>query len=716
MVSNDKAERDLLKVGLVGCGRISRAHVSALSQVPGVEVRAVCDTDRDRALEIANVAGHAAVYEDLAAMIEQEKLDAVHVLTPPPTHAALAIRAMEAGCHVFVEKPMALSVCEADEVIAAARRTGRKLGVGHNYLFKPSVRKALELVRNGSIGDVAFIHTYYGLAAETGAYATAAGRAQSAWRWKLRGGVFADFLPHLVYLQLALVDGIERIAGVSVLPSSPADAEPTEMGIQYEGHGVLGQMTISMRAKPYAKYIEVYGTKGIVRADLARELCTLHRERRMPGALSKMLYSLEESAQLALGTAGTAAQVAAGRMKRMPEMPVMLREFYASIRNDTPLPVPVEQGRQVAIVTEEILARLPEPRRITEPAASTRAPGPRPATRAEEEFAQTASSRTVFVTGGTGFLGQRLIEALHRTGARVVALVRDDTRVPVTLAGKADFVRGDVRDFDAVAAALQDASIVFHTAAVTTNAAPWQVHYETNVVGTENVLRAAAQAGVAHAVHVSSVAVYGLADRRTAIDEAEPFPETIDRWAYYMRTKIEAEKVATRIATEHGLGLSILRLGLLYGPGAARPVGRGLLQLGSLRFTVGAGRNRLPYTYVDNAVDCMLLAALRALPGVEAYNVVDPPVSVREAAIADGRVRNENVKVVPVPSVLLSAAALLAELKSRNGSAAPKLSRYAVRSATRDVVYATDKVRSRLGWEPVVSLAEGLRRTQSWRT
>ncbi len=407
-----------MKVGIIGCGRISKAHVRALSTVAGVELVGVCDRDRDRALEIASLAPHAKGFDDSQVMIRELGLDAVHVLTPPATHAKLAIQAMEAGCHVFVEKPMAISTAEAADVIAAAERTGRKLCIGHNYLFKPSVQKALRLIQSGAVGEIVYLNTYYGLAAETGSYATAAGRAQSAWRWHLRGGVFADFLPHLVYLQLGFIESIDRIAGVTMLPHAETGKERSEMAIQYEGCGVLGSMIISMRAKPYAKYIEIYGTKGIIHADLAREVCVVHREKRMPGALAKMLFSVEASSQLAFGTAATAFKVALGRMKSMPELSVLVGRFYESIRNDTPPPVPLEQGRQTVDVIERIWTAMPA-QQLAPPMPVREKQESAPMTAAEKEFASIVQPGTkVFVSGATGFLGQRLVRSLGEVRRR----------------------------------------------------------------------------------------------------------------------------------------------------------------------------------------------------------------------------------------------------------------------------------------------------------
>jgi nucleoside-diphosphate-sugar epimerase len=111
----------------------------------------------------------------------------------------------------------------------------------------------------------------------------------------------------------------------------------------------------------------------------------------------------------------------------------------------------------------------------------------------------------------------------------------------------------------------------------------------------------------------------------------------------------------------------------------------------------------------------MLLAAAKSRPGIEVYNVVDgPPVTVRDAAAKDGRLRGETIRLIPIPAFLLSMLAWVFEFRSRASETAPKLTRYVIRSATRDIVYDSGKARVELGWEPAVGFDDGLRMTQSW--
>jgi len=341
-----------------------------------------------------------------------------------------------------------------------------------------------------------------------------------------------------------------------------------------------------------------------------------------------------------------------------------------------------------------------------------------PRTEAERSLARRglpAPGGRALVTGATGFLGYRLVEALWRCGVEVVALVRDPGRMAPALGEWAHVARGDLRDPSAVAAAMEGVGTVFHTAAITTNKERWGAYQETNIAGTETVLEAAARSGVQHVIHVSSVIVYGLrpAAANGAVDESAPYATPGD-WAYYQRSKTESDALALRYAQERGLPVTVARLGLLYGPGGGLGGIGGLTQLGSARLVMGGGGNVMPYTFVDNAVDALLLLALHPECAGQAYNVVDDPqVSVRTALGTLRRVQGERGIVVPMPAGLLGLGARVLEARQgRNGrDVPPRLTRYTIDSARRNVRYATDKIRRDVGWQPEVPLEEGLRRT-----
>ena len=130
---------DRLKVGVVGCGAIATIrHIPAFLRLKDrATIRAVCDKNEQLATETASRNSIPGVYTDLEPLLAAEKPDIIDICTPPQVHAPLAIQALEAGCNVILEKPMALKTADCDAMIAAAEKSGRQLCIVHNQLFYP---------------------------------------------------------------------------------------------------------------------------------------------------------------------------------------------------------------------------------------------------------------------------------------------------------------------------------------------------------------------------------------------------------------------------------------------------------------------------------------------------------------------------------------------------------------------------------------------------
>jgi predicted dehydrogenase/nucleoside-diphosphate-sugar epimerase len=689
-------------VAFVGCGQIARVHLAALAAVPSARLVALCDRDRDQARALAQLAPHVTLHRDLDEVLSVHRIDAVHVLTPPDAHAAIAIRAAEAGCNVLVEKPMALDRADADRMIEAAMRSGVTLVPNHNYSFKPSIERARELVLSGEIGEVVAVNGFYGIAGEQGSY----GAGRSHWAWMLPGGVFTNFLPHLAYLQLAFLGGPTEVVGAAL---GGAPDKPTELVVQLARSEALGTMTVSIRTKPYMKFIEIYGTRGTIHADLVREVTYVHRERALPSMLAKLAHNASLVTQISAATIATSARVAMGQLPRMSDLRVLVGRFYESLESGAEPPVPAEQGREVARMLEDVRALLP-----ARAAPPPRSPLPRVSLSPRNDVERRIRDRgalagTALVTGGSGFLGRRVAEALVRCGVRPVLLARDPSRVTAELVDHVTIVRGDVRDPAGLAAAADGVDVLVHTAAVTTNKAPASVHEEVNVEGTRLVVAAAREAGVRRVVHASSVIVYGVDPGSPVVTENNPLDRSCRGWDHYLRTKVAAEDAARDEADgPPGPELVILRFGILYG--YERPLDPGIVTIGPVRLTMGGGRNHLPFTHVDDAVNAVLLGATVDAAVGNAYNVVgDGEVTVRDAIRLVGREDGAGRRVVGVPrAVLLAGAWQLERQAARAGSTVPpRLSRFVVRSATRDISYDTGRARRELGWAPSVSLVDG---------
>jgi len=152
----------MLKVGIIGCGAIAHGkHLKALAKIDKVEMVAFCDIIVKRAEKAAKEFGveGARVYESYTEMLENEKLDIVHVCTPNSSHAPISIAAMESDCHVMCEKPMAKTYLEAKAMFDSHKKTGKKLTIGYQNRFRPDSTYLKNACGNGDLGEI-----YYGKA------------------------------------------------------------------------------------------------------------------------------------------------------------------------------------------------------------------------------------------------------------------------------------------------------------------------------------------------------------------------------------------------------------------------------------------------------------------------------------------------------------------------------------------------------------------------
>ncbi|MBV8490697.1 MAG: Gfo/Idh/MocA family oxidoreductase [Candidatus Eremiobacteraeota bacterium] len=140
------------RVGVAGAGKWGMNVVRTLAKLGSLA--AVCDADLRPLEDIRSHYDNVRVFCDYATMLRLAKLDAVAIAAPAPMHAALALQAIDAGMHVFVEKPLALCVEDAERVVDAAKSANVKLVVGHVLLYHPAVQWALRAIREGRIGDV----------------------------------------------------------------------------------------------------------------------------------------------------------------------------------------------------------------------------------------------------------------------------------------------------------------------------------------------------------------------------------------------------------------------------------------------------------------------------------------------------------------------------------------------------------------------------------
>ena len=144
---------DVLRVAIVGCGRISDLHVLGYRDRKDAKIVALCDKNYSRLVKKAKSWGIKGIFSDYKELLKEKDIDLIELLVPHNAHAEMAIAAAQAGKHISVQKPMAISVHEADQMISAAENSNVKLRIYENFIFYPPIVMAKKIVDAGEIGE-----------------------------------------------------------------------------------------------------------------------------------------------------------------------------------------------------------------------------------------------------------------------------------------------------------------------------------------------------------------------------------------------------------------------------------------------------------------------------------------------------------------------------------------------------------------------------------
>jgi nucleoside-diphosphate-sugar epimerase len=314
----------------------------------------------------------------------------------------------------------------------------------------------------------------------------------------------------------------------------------------------------------------------------------------------------------------------------------------------------------------------------------------------------------VFVTGGSGFIGGRLIERLRADGHDVRALARSSTAAERVRSLGAEPVEGDLADAAAMSAGAQGAELAFHAAATLGDWGRREDFERGNVQGTSNALRACAEAGVRRFVHVGTEAALMAGQPLVNVDETAPLRP--DSKALYSATKARAEQEVLA-ANRDGFETVVVRPRFVWGRGDTTllPVLTQMARSGRLAW-IGGGRQRTSTTHVENTVEGLVLGATRGRPG-NAYFVTDgEPVVFREFVsemLATQGVEPPSREIPAVAAHALSsggeAAWQLLPLPGR-----PPLTRFTYWVSSQECTIRIEKAREQLSYEPVMGIADGL--------
>lgn len=353
-----------LRIGIVGCGKIADGHADEIRKLPGATLAAVCDLEPLMAEQLATRFQIGGCYNDFSLMLDREQLDVVHITTPPQSHPHLAILAMDAGCHVFVEKPIAINAAGAVQVLDHAVRVGRKVSVNYWYNFEPPALELRRWLAEHRLGDIVHVESHFGYSL-AGDYSAALLSDPGHWVHRLPGKLFHNVLDHIVNKITWMLPDDEPEVFVSAFRRRPATGQPVadsvldELRFFLRGNAITGIGVFTAHAKPLAHLLRVYGTKNTAMLDFQARSLTLLADQTIPSALGRLFPAFVQAREHCRAGSRNLGLFARNRFHYFAGMTHLIKAFYAAITEGAPDPISPAEILRVARIMDAIIADLP---------------------------------------------------------------------------------------------------------------------------------------------------------------------------------------------------------------------------------------------------------------------------------------------------------------------------------------------------------------------
>lgn len=252
-----------IKLGLIGCGRISKNHFDALSQIPEAEFVAVADIIQSKAAAVAEANGISAVYTDYREMLKNETLDAVSICTPSGLHPQIGIDVANSGMHVITEKPMGINIESADKLIKACDTNRVQLFVVKQNRLNSTLQLLKNAVNKNRFGRIYLAQSNV-FWQRPQAYYDA-----EKWRgtWEFDGGAFMNQASHYVDAMYWLLGNVDSVMAYTATMARNIEAEDTGCAILHFRSGLIATLNVTMLTYPknFEGSITIIGEKGTVK-------------------------------------------------------------------------------------------------------------------------------------------------------------------------------------------------------------------------------------------------------------------------------------------------------------------------------------------------------------------------------------------------------------------------------------------------------------------
>ena len=346
-----------LKVALVGCGKVADQHVAEIRKLRNASVVGVCDQEGLMAEQLAFRYDIGRHYCDFERMLEETRPDVVHVNTPPQTHLRLTTKAIDAGSHIFVEKPLTLDSKDAEYLIDYAERKNRKLTIGYTYYFDPIMRALREMVDNGVLGTIVHLESFLGYDLN-GPYGRPVMEDDEHWVRRLPGGLVHNVIDHLLSKVIEFMPDERLRIAVNAWEGGSSFGLPNELRLTLRGSDVSAYVTFSSHIRPVMHRLTVYGSKNTVHLDFVARYIAFESAPKLPGALARLASPFHQSRQYLLLGVRNIIGFAKSEYQYFAGLNFLISSFYDSILRDQPVPISYAEILRVSRLIDELILQM----------------------------------------------------------------------------------------------------------------------------------------------------------------------------------------------------------------------------------------------------------------------------------------------------------------------------------------------------------------------
>lgn len=357
----------MLRVAIIGCGKIADSHASQIGRIKGCEIVGVYDREPLMAQQLAKRFPIKKAFSSLTQLLDEARPDVVHITTPPQGHFDLARTCLEYGCHVYVEKPFTVWADEAEKLIAIANERQLKLTVGHDDQFSHVSRRMRSIVRNGFLGgSPVHMESYYCYEISKAGYSGALLGDKKHWVRRLPGKLLQNIISHGIARIAEFLAGdspeVITYGFTSPLLRSMGETEIIDelRVIIHDVDGTTAYFTFSSQMRPGLHGFRMYGSKNGLMLDQDQETLIKLRGARYKSYAEKFVPPIVLAGQY-LGNASLNLKTFLGNDFHMKSgLKFLIESFYRSIIEGTPEPIPYREILLTSRIMEAIFKSLSE--------------------------------------------------------------------------------------------------------------------------------------------------------------------------------------------------------------------------------------------------------------------------------------------------------------------------------------------------------------------